>query len=41
MRYSTEPKHRKYVKGYGLLSFARKFGNKCGKKSMDTAAKQE
>ena len=26
MRYSTEPKYRKYVKGYGFLSFARKFG---------------
>ena len=25
MRYSTEPKFRKYVKGYGFLSFARKF----------------
>ena len=25
------------VKGYGFLSFARKFGNKYGKKLMDTA----
>ena len=25
MRYSTEPKFRKYVKGYDFLSFARKF----------------
>ena len=39
MRYSTEPRFRKYVKGYGFLSFARKFGNKYGKKIMDTAAK--
>ena len=31
MRYSTEPKFRKYVKGYGFLSFARKFGDKYGK----------
>ena len=23
MRYSTEPRFRKYVKGYGLLSFAK------------------
>ena len=23
MRYSTEPKYRKYDKGYGFLSFAR------------------
>ena len=37
MRYSTEPKFRKYVKGYGFLSFARKFGDKYGKKLMDTA----
>ena len=39
MRYSTEPKFRKYVKGYGFLSFARKFGDKCGKKLIDTATK--
>ena len=31
MRYSTEPKYRKYVQGYGSLSFARKFGDKYGK----------
>ena len=24
-RYSIEPKTRKYVKGYGFLSFARKY----------------
>ena len=40
MRYSTEPKYRKYVKGYGFLSFARKFSDKFGKKLMDTAAKK-
>ena len=28
MRYSSEPKTRKYVKGYSFLPFARKFGNK-------------
>ena len=39
MRYSTEPKYRKYVKGYGFLSFARKSGDKYGKKLMDTATK--
>ena len=39
MRYSTEPKYRKYVKGYGFLSFTRKFGDKYGKKLMDTATK--
>ena len=35
MRYSTEPRFRKYVKRYGFLSFARKFGGKYGKKLMD------
>ena len=39
MRYSTEPRFRKYVKGYGFLSFAKKVGNKYGKKLMDTATK--
>ena len=39
MRYSTEPRFRKYIKGYGFLSFARKFGDKCGKNLMDTATK--
>ena len=39
MRYSTEPRFRKYVKRYGFLSFARKFGDKYGKKLMDTATK--
>ena len=39
MRYSTEPRFRKYVKGYGFFPFARNFGNKYGKKLMDTATK--
>ena len=39
MRYLTEPKFRKYTKGYGFLSFARKFDDKYGKKLMDTATK--
>ena len=39
MRYSTQPKYRKYVEGYGFLSFAKKFGDKYGKKLMDTATK--
>ena len=34
MRYSLGPKYRKYVKGYGSLSFARKYGKKCGKKMV-------
>ena len=39
MRYSTEPKYRKYVQGCSFLSFARKFCNNYGKKLMDTATK--
>ena len=39
MRFSTEPRFRKYVKGYSFLSFAKNFGNKYGKKLMDTATK--
>ena len=39
MRYSLEPKYRRYVQGYGFLSFARKFGDKYGKKLMNTATK--
>ena len=37
MRCSAEPKFRKCVKAYGFLSFARKFGDKYGKKLMDIA----
>ena len=49
MRHSLEPEYRKYVKGYGFLSFARNFGDKYGKsiinsrnvkKLMDGATKQ-
>ena len=39
MRYSTGPRFRKYVKGYGFLSFARKFGDKYSKKLIDTSTK--
>ena len=39
MRYSTELRFRKYVKGYGFLLFARKFGDEYGKNLMDTATK--
>ena len=39
MRYSVEPKCRKHVKEYGFLSFPRKFGDRYGKKLMDTATK--
>ena len=37
MGYSAERKFIKYVKRYGFLSFARKFGDKYGKRLMDTA----
>ena len=40
MRYSTEPRYRKYVEDYGFLSFARKFGDKYVKKLMNTATKK-
>ena len=39
MRHSTDPRFRKYLKGYGFLLFAGKFGDKYGKKLMDTATK--
>ena len=41
MRYSTEPKDRIYIKGYGLLSFAKYMGTKLsrkyGQKLLDSA----
>ena len=39
MTYSTELKYRKYVKGCNFLSFARTFGDKYGKKLMETETK--
>ena len=43
MRYSIEPRDRIYVKGYGLLSFAKNMGkslsNKYGQKRLDSAKK--
>ena len=50
MRYSIEPRERRYVKGYGFLSLARNLGahatkaaknlsNKYGQKLADTAKK--
>ena len=39
MRYLLEPKYRKYVQGYGFLSFVREFGDKYGKKLMDIGIK--
>ena len=43
MRYSIEPRHRIYIKGYGFLSFAKNMGkslsNKYGQKLRDSAKK--
>ena len=41
MRYSTEPKYRKFVEGYNFVSFARKFGDKYDKILINTATKVE
>ena len=39
MSYSTEPRKRKFVERYVFLSFARTFGDKYGKRIMETATK--
>ena len=39
MKYSTEPRFRKLIKGYGFLSFAKTFGDKYVKKLIDTTTK--
>ena len=43
MRYSIEPRERRYVKGYRLLSFAKNIGknlsNKYGQKHVDRTKK--
>ena len=43
MRYSIEPRERRYVKGYGFLSFAKNIGrnsnNRYGPKLVNTAKK--
>ena len=35
MRYSIEPRERRYVKGYGFMFFARNFNDKYSKSLMD------
>ena len=35
MRYSIEPRERRYVKGYGFMSFVRNFNDKYSKPLMD------
>ena len=37
MRYSIEPRERRYVKGYGFMSFARNFNDKYSKSLMDAS----
>ena len=39
MHYSIEPRERRYVKGYGFLSFARNLNNKYGQMLVDSAKK--
>ena len=39
MRYSFEPTERRYVKGYGFLSFAKNLNNKYSQKLIDSAKK--
>ena len=37
MRYSIEPRERRFVKGYGFMSFARSFNDKYSKSLMDAS----
>ena len=39
MRYSIEPRERRFVKGYGFLSWARNFNDKYGKSLRDASKK--
>ena len=39
MRCSIIPRERRYIKGYGFMSFARNSGNKYGEKLINTAIK--
>ena len=41
MRYSAKLKYRKYVKGCGFLSFAKKCRDKYENKLVDTGTKAE
>ena len=35
MRYSLEPRYRRYVQGQGFMYFAKNIGNKYGRKILD------
>ena len=37
MRYSVEPRERRYVKGYGFMFFARNLNDKYSKSLMDVS----
>ena len=39
MTYRTDNKIRRYVKGYGFMSFAKNLGSKYGEKIMNCASK--
>ena len=39
MHYSIEPRERRFVKGYGFMSFARSFSDKYSKSLMDVSKK--
>ena len=39
MRYSIEPRERRYVKGYGFLSFARNIGTQAAKVAKNMSNK--
>ena len=39
MRYSIEPREKRYVKGYGFMSSARNFNDKYGKSLRDASKK--
>ena len=39
MRYSIEPRERRYVKGYGFLSFARNIGTHATKVAKNMSYK--
>ena len=39
MRYSIEPRERRFLKGYGFMSFARNFNDKYSKSLMNASKK--
>ena len=41
VRYSIDPKTRKFVEEYGFLSFWKNFSNKYKKQLLDVAKKQD